>query len=470
MFQLNPRKISTFTFVFMINVPPVSAVVSLFKKIMNSGISEDMSFDEVKRTRLINICILSCMPICSTFTLVNFFQHKYILSLICFVVFLGGISILYIHFKRRFYLARLVLLAGSTILFTASALLYRNGAEHFLLLNIVLALILFNNKWFTYAFSAANACLYLLVYFTINRHIEIEVITNWRVGMNIGMMLTLFIVGLNYFRKEHINYQQQIEEKHRELYMQQLQLIDQKDVLEKNNRSLEILNQSKEKLFSIIAHDMTSPLGNLRGSLNLLQYNMMSPEEFTSISSLLIQQVESLEGSLSNLLHWSRSQLNGISVQSSVFAVVPLITEQINLFGSVIIKKELRVVNNIEHHVSCRADTDHFKIIFRNLLTNAIKFSAPGSGIHIYSSKENGYTMISIADEGAGIAAEQLQLLTSGRINISTRGTLNEKGTGMGLLLCKEFIEKNNGRFIIKPNYPTGSVFTIALPAATLSA
>lgn len=454
----------------MINVPPVSAAVSLFKRITNSGISEDMPFDEVKRTRLINLCILSCMPICSSFSLVNFLQHKYTLALICFIVFVGGVSILYINYKRKFYLARLILISGSTILFTSSAMLYRNGAEHYLLLNIVLALILFNNKWFIYAFSAVNAGLYLLVYFTISRHIEIEIITGWRACMNIGMMLILFIVSLNYFRKEHINYQQQIEEKHRELYVQQLQLMDQKDVLEKNNRSLEILNQSKEKLFSIIAHDMTSPLGNLRGSLNLVQYNMMSAEEFTDISSLLIQQVESLEGSLSNLLHWSRSQLNGISVQSSVFAVMPLITEQINLFSPVITKKELRVVNNIQHHVSCRADTDHFKIIFRNLLTNAIKFSTPGTGIHIYSSKENGFVLISIADEGAGIASEQLQLLTAGRINVSTRGTQNEKGTGMGLLLCKEFVEKNHGRLIIKPNYPTGSVFTIALPADTLSA
>lgn len=454
----------------MINVPPVSAVVLLFKRIVNSGINGDMPFDEVKRTRLINICILSCMPICSSFSVINFFQHKYLLALICFIVFLGGVSILYINFKRRFYLARLILLAGSTIVFTASALLYRNGAEHFLLLNIVLALILFNNKWFTYAFSAVNAGLYLLIYFSITRHLEIELIAGWRIFMNISMMLILFMVALNYFRSEHVNHQQQIEERHRELYVQQLQLMDQKDVLEKNNRSLEILNQSKEKLFSIIAHDMTSPLGNLRGSLNLLQHNMMSPDEFASISSLLIQQVESLEGSLSNLLHWSRSQLNGISVQSSVFAVVPLITEQIDLFSPVISKKELRVVNNIEHHISCQADTDHFKIIFRNLLTNAIKFSTPGAGIHIYSSKENGFIMISIADEGAGIASEQLQLLSAGRINTSTRGTLNEKGTGMGLLLCKEFIEKNHGRFIIKPNYPTGSIFTIALPAASLSA
>lgn len=428
-----------------------------------------MQFDEVKRTRLINICIISCMPICSSFTLVNFLQHKYILAVICLLVFLGGISIIYIHFKRKYYLARIILIAGSTVMFASSAILYRNGSEHFLLLNIVLAIILFNNKWFTYGFSAVNALLYLFIVITISRHLEIEIISNWRVCMNIGMMLVLFVIALNYFREEHVNYQQQIEEKHRELYIQQLQLMDQKDVLEKNNRSLEILNQSKEKLFSIIAHDMTSPLGNLRGSLDLLQHNMMSPEEFTSISSLLIQQVESLEGSLSNLLHWSRSQLNGISVQSSAFTIVPLILEQISLFEPVIIKKQLRIVNNIEHHVACQADSDHFKIIFRNLLTNAIKFSAPGSGIHIYSSKENGFVHISVADEGAGISEEQIQLLTAGSINVSTRGTQNEKGTGMGLLLCKEFIEKNKGRFIIKPNYPAGSVFTIALPAAIRS-
>lgn len=453
----------------MMKVPPVSPFLSLFKRIVNSGVYADMPFDEIKRTRLINICILCCMPISSTFVFVNLVQHKYILSIICLLVFLGGVAIVYINYKRKFYLGRLVLILGSTIIFTLSALLYRNGAEHFLLLNIVLAIILFHNKWFTYGFSIVNAILYLFITLTISRHIEIEVISDARVLLNIGMMLLLFIVALNYFREEHVNYQQQIEEKHKELYVQQLQLMDQKDVLEKNNRSLEVLNQSKEKLFSIIAHDMTSPLGNLRGSLDLLQHKLMTEEEFSNVSAVLVQQVQSLEESLSNLLQWSRSQLNGISVQSSIFLMMPLIIEQIRLFQPVLDKKGLRIINDIDNNITCQADANHFKIIFRNLLTNAIKFSPPGSAIHLYNVIKPGLILISVADSGTGIPEEQLQLLSAGRINISTRGTRNEKGTGVGLLLCKEFIEKNEGQFIIQPNTPSGSIFTVALPHVNTS-
>lgn len=450
----------------MMNIPLVRPIMLFFKKIVSSGIHTDMPFDEVKRTRLINICILCCMPFSSCFSIVNFFQHRYLLSLICLMVFMGGLAIIYINNRKQFYLGRIILIIGSTLLFASSALFYRNGGEHFLLLNIVLAVILFRNKWFTYGFSTLNALLYLFVTLTISRHLEIDVISDSRVLLNISMMLILFVVALHYFREEHFNYQQQIEEKHRELYIQQLQLIDQKDVLEKNNRSLEILNQSKEKLFSIIAHDMTSPLGNLRGSLDLLQHKMMTEEEFSSVSTVLVQQVESLEESLTNLLQWSRSQLNGISVQSSVFPIAPLIKEQIRLFQPMIDKKELRIVNHIDHYTSCRADSNHFKIIFRNLLSNAIKFSPAGSVIHLFNRREDKYILISIADEGAGFQEEQQLLLAAGRINISTRGTQNEKGTGVGLLLCKEFIEKNEGQFIIKPNYPSGTIFTISLPSA----
>jgi signal transduction histidine kinase len=407
------------------------------------------------------------MPFTIAFLFINLFQQHFLLSLINLSIIVGGAMLLYINYKRRFYLSRILLLAANTFIFTTSSLLYHNGGEHFLLLNIILTVILYNNRWFIYIYSAITAAIYIWLYMNINKHPAIESLSSIRALINLGMMLLLFIVSLNYFKQQHLHHQRLIEGTNKALQNQQLQLLAQKDALEENNHMLEDLNRTKEKLFSIIAHDMRSPLGNLRGSLDLLQQQMISANEFEQIAVALIQQVDDLQASQENLLQWSRSQLSGISVRAQLIPLRKLAEEKTAFLRSQAGKKNISIQIEIADQAVVKADKDHCSLILRNLLTNAIKFSPIGGTIILSSQEKKDFISISVADQGTGISQAQVQLLQAGAVNTSTRGTSNEKGTGLGLLLCKEFVEKNGGSLEITANYPAGSVVTFRLPVAS---
>jgi signal transduction histidine kinase len=443
------------------------AILTFINKLVSSGVSPEMPLDEVKRTKLTNICVLSCMPITIIFLFINLFQQYFLLSLINLSIAAGGAAVLYINYKRRHYISRLLLLVASTIIFTTTSLLYHNGGEHYLLLNIILAVILYNDKWFIYIFSGITALIYIWVYVTINTHPAMANLGGIRAIVNLLMMLLLFIISLNYFKQQHLHHQQMIEEKNTALNKQQLQLVAQKNILEENNQMLGELNRTKEKLFSIIAHDMRSPLGNLRGSLDLLQQQIISASEFEEIAGALIQQVDDLQASQENLLQWSRSQLSGISVREQLVSLRKLAEEKTAFLQSQAAKKNISIRIDITDQACVKADLDHCSLILRNLLTNAIKFSPVGGTIILSSEAQKDFVSISVSDQGAGISEAQVQLLQAGSVNTSTRGTSNEKGTGLGLLLCKEFVEKNGGSLEITSNYPTGSIVTFRLPVAS---
>ena len=444
-----------------------AVIFAFIKRLVSTGVSPEMILDEVKRTRLTNLCVLSCMPITIVFFFINLFRQYYLLSLINVGIISGGAAILYINYKRRFYLSRLLLLATSTIIFTFTSVLYRNGGEHFLLLNIILAVILYNNRWFIYIYSGITAATYIWVYINMSNAPVIANLNGIRAVINVGMMLILFIVSLNYFKQQHLHHQQVIESNNKVLHEQQLQLLAQKDALEENNQILGELNRTKEKLFSIIAHDMRSPLGNLRASLDLLQQRMISPTEFEQLALALIRQVDDLQASQENLLQWTRSQLSGISVREQLVSLRKLAEEKTASLQSQADKKEICIRINITDQALVKADLDHCSLILRNLLTNAIKFSPIGGVIIVSSEKQQDFLSVSVADEGVGISQAQVQLLNAGSVNTSTRGTLNEKGTGLGLLLCKEFVEINGGSLEISANHPKGSIVTFRLPIAS---
>lgn len=407
------------------------------------------------------------MPFTISFFFINISQGYFLLSGINLLVVTGGVFVLYVNHQRRFYLARLLLLILSTITFTTSSILYHNGSEHTLLLNIVLAVILYNNRWFIYIFSGITACIYIWLYINLDQPAYIAHLGGVRAVINIGVTMVLFVVSLHYFKTQHLHHQKIIEQKNTTLRNQQIQLVAQKDALEESNLMLEELNRTKEKLFSIIAHDMRSPLGNLRGSLDLLQQQMISANEFEQIAVALIQQVDDLQVSQENLLQWSRSQLSGISVKEQLVSIRKLVEEKTAFLQPQASKKGISIHITVSSQAAVRADLDHCSLILRNLLTNAIKFSPIGGRIIVSCQEKTDFISISISDEGSGISPKQLELLNAGTVNISTRGTSNEKGTGLGLLLCKEFVERNGGTLEISANHPKGSIVTFRLPIAS---
>ncbi len=235
--------------------------------------------------------------------------------------------------------------------------------------------------------------------------------------------------------------------------------------LERSERELKALNTTKDKLFSIIAHDLRTPLNNFLSLLELTRDDLLSEEEFRELLKDLSQSVFFNYQLLDNLLHWARNQMQLEVAERRAFFINPLIENNLRLFGKEAVLKQLKLESRVEDGCQVMADQHMIDLVLRNLLANAIKFTEPGGTIRLATEKVGEAALkVFVTDSGVGISQTALARIL-GEEQYSTRGTRNEKGTGLGLLLCREYIEKNGGTLQIESQIGKGSTFffTIAL-------
>ncbi|HOY18920.1 MAG TPA: tetratricopeptide repeat-containing sensor histidine kinase [Haliscomenobacter sp.] len=270
----------------------------------------------------------------------------------------------------------------------------------------------------------------------------------------------LFVGIMAYFiyekRKQDKIVNDELTQKNEEISRQNQEIQEQTEQLAENNRF-------KDRLFSIISHDLRSPVVGLIGSLDLVNEGLLTETEFRNMLPELSHNVNSIHSLLDNLLAWARSQMKGIAVVPEAFHIRELMEEKIVIFQKQAQLKGLSIVNNIESDIQFLADKNMINLVARNLISNAIKFSFPGGTITLSSSRHKGYSQICIADTGVGISPENLKKLF-GAHGISSKGTTGEMGTGLGLMLSKEFIEKNGGTIWVEPNPEGGSRFYFTIP------
>jgi PAS domain S-box-containing protein len=225
---------------------------------------------------------------------------------------------------------------------------------------------------------------------------------------------------------------------------------------------LEKSNRLKDRLFSIIAHDLRGPLLNLQEVLALVNSNLLSQEEKESLLSELSRSVDQSVGLMENLLTWASSQQKGEIISSELFEMNLLVTEVLDSINALLLKKAIEVKVNIGASAIVRGDREMIKIVLRNLVSNALKFSQIASEINI-DVKAKRMMEIRIKDQGVGMSSEELENLFS--MDMRRRlGTENEEGSGLGLVLCKDFIEKNGGVLKVESIEGKGSTFSFTLP------
>lgn len=236
--------------------------------------------------------------------------------------------------------------------------------------------------------------------------------------------------------------------------------------LKKSEQALQTLNTTKDKLFSIISHDLRGPIGGLKSFVQLL----ISGLDLTDSESILtnLKAIKTNAAStydlLENLLAWSISQQNQITFTSETFNLYELVQSTQQIFLGLSQTKEIQIINNIEKDTLITADKNMVMTIMRNLLSNAIKFTPNGKTITITAKNLADSTWISIADQGQGIDSSHLVRLFRKSEYFSTKGTNGEKGSGLGLLLCKDFIKKHNGKIWAESELGKGSTFHFSLP------
>jgi PAS domain S-box-containing protein len=257
-----------------------------------------------------------------------------------------------------------------------------------------------------------------------------------------------------------------LEERQEEIQQQSEELAAQADNLRKINNELERLNRTKDKFFSIIAHDLRNPFHAIIGFSELLtkEYNTMDDQQRKGLLELINVSSEGAFNLLENLLQWARTQTDKIKYSPENMDINEIIVSTINLLSITAEKKHIRLRNNIAAKTMVYADKNMINTIIRNLISNAVKFTANDGEVSIDAADKERIIEIRVTDTGVGMNKESLGKLFRIDMYHSTTGTSGETGTGLGLVICKEFIEKHGGKIIVESEENKGSTFSFTLP------
>ncbi len=246
------------------------------------------------------------------------------------------------------------------------------------------------------------------------------------------------------------------------------QLNEQKEIIQQQNNSLEKLIHTKNKLFSIIGHDLRSPLC-VQSSLSeflIHDFNNLDKENILESIYAINKTANNALNMLSNLMDWSKTQNNMLNPIPVNINIKQKISDIIDLQSEAWRAKKINIDISCEDELCLFADEQMTETILRNLLSNAIKFTPSNGVVHFNAYKNKNNCTIEITDNGVGMTETQINKLFNSNITTSSLGTNNEKGTGLGLILCKEMIDINQGSITVKSTQNKGSKFSISLPAA----
>jgi len=251
-----------------------------------------------------------------------------------------------------------------------------------------------------------------------------------------------------------------------EIKSQKEEIEAQRDILQEQHDKLELLNSTKDKLFSIIAHDLRSPFNSIIGFSEMLKLNLHSSnieeiEEMVDHINIVGNNTFKL---LDNLLNWAKAQTHQVVIHIEKIKVDSIIEEVVNSYKPLAIGKNIYLYYQGRIEIEVNTDKNVLNTIFRNLISNALKYTKPGGTIKIVSSNNPESIEISIEDNGVGMTEEVKNNLFKSNVNPSAFGTANEKGTGLGLVICKEFVHKLNGEIWVESKLGIGSSFKFTIP------
>ncbi|MCH5598067.1 sensor histidine kinase [Niabella ginsengisoli] len=407
------------------------------------GIHPDLPLVECRRVKLLNILALLCIPFFLVYPVVNIVQHRYFLASLN-IINLASLFLFFAMHKYRFYLsARLIRIGFSITLFTLSGIFYQSGTEYCLVGTLVVTLMVFDNKWLV----AGLSILISIVILSILMHPvilpDVEPVVEGRRYATMIISLFFIIVTIVFYKYIQSDYQQEIE---------------------KQQHALMAMNKDKEKLFSIVSHDIKSPLLILENMLDMYQTGLLQEKDMVEATGSLRKKVSQLNSTVETLLSWSLLGMNGIQTHPAHFQLLKLVNEVVQFSEFAVHQKNVIINVQVAEDVMIFADRDQLSIVLRNLFSNSLKFSYPGNQVDIFAMNVDGAIVISIKDYGVGIEESVMNKLFGSQQN-PAYGTSGERGSGLGLLLCNEFINRNNGSIKVESCVGKGTCFSVHLPA-----
>ena len=310
---------------------------------------------------------------------------------------------------------------------------------------------------------------------------EIERIRAYRQRMAIYSFVFIILLSISFLiilmkqlksRKRAYNLlelqKNQIQEKNSELEFRQNQILSQNVEIGEQRSKYVKLNATKDKFFSLIAHDLKSPFNSIIGFSELLAFetDQYDSGEIRKMATYINQSSKETYNLLTNLLEWSRTQTDNIAFNPKVFDLKIIVDDVFLLLNHSAFEKNINLISNIYKSILVYADKNMIETVVRNILSNAIKFTNNMGQIEVSIKETNDFVEMRIVDDGIGISDADFDKLFRIDESFSIRGTSNEKGTGLGLIICKEFVEKNGGRIWANSDYGKGSTFYFTIEKA----
>ncbi|MGZ3820551.1 MAG: tetratricopeptide repeat-containing sensor histidine kinase [Mucilaginibacter sp.] len=270
----------------------------------------------------------------------------------------------------------------------------------------------------------------------------------------IAMIVTTGIYYLEKRKQQKIN--AMLEHKNTEV-------LNQKADLDEQTTKLNSLNNLKDRLIAILAHDLRAPLSTLRGLFDLLQDETITHQEMLNMIPDVLKKLEYTSDFLDTLLFWINSQMETFDKAVKNFSIRDIVVHETGNYYEQAMQKGINLISNVPDTLTAFADPSSVQIVVRNLITNAIKFSGENDIIEVSAKQEDQNITIRIRDTGEGMTTEQARKLFKSKVDSKT-GTRNEQGTGMGLLFCKDLVEKCNGKIWVNSKLGLGSEFAFTIP------
>lgn len=247
---------------------------------------------------------------------------------------------------------------------------------------------------------------------------------------------------------------------------QKLETVNQdlERIVGERTSQLSTANKVKDRLLSVMSHDIKSPLNSLRGILQIYNMGAITQEEFSTFARQVENDLNTTSMLVENILYWTAGQVKGIQVTKEVFDLKSLLEENLRLFHTAVVNKKLNVTHNVMKPLTLHTDRNILNLAVRNLIANAIKFSFEGGDIDIVVTVNQSSVLIQVIDKGVGMSEEELAKIQDPEQTMSKQGTRDEKGTGLGLAMCREFLSRAGASLHVESKQGVGSRFTILLP------
>jgi signal transduction histidine kinase len=281
------------------------------------------------------------------------------------------------------------------------------------------------------------------------------------------VLIALFLMGYIFSAKNRIKESNiLLLQKNNEITLQKETILEKAKALDEKNRELQGINEIKDKLISVIAHDLKNPFNSISGYSELLISRIDSYSKSEAISFLRVIHDNSVKGNmlLDNLLQWSRLRTNTLQFFPNEQNLNKLVLDELFFVQHIANEKEIRILTSIRDDVSVYADSNMLKTVIRNLVSNAIKFTSNKGTITIAARSNSDSIVISVSDTGMGIDQSVKQKLFTGEVGITTANEKGEMGTGLGLMICKDFVNYHKGKIWVESELGEGSTFIVDLP------